>query len=182
MLPKGKIFATLEFNYEVLSEERIKNGHIRKALQKMEIPDVIYEDVKKKYNPQRWGEYTELPLKLKITYNNKVISHAVALSRIGNVDPIANVQREIAYQKEKTIIRRKKNIQFFPSRRRPELRPFEKEKILKMYSEVNLGIDAIAKAMNIEPKIIRKYIESLGIMRSRNAPIKPTRVKLKEKD
>ena len=51
-----------------------------------------------------------------------------------------------------------------------------------MYSEVNIGIEAIGKAMNIEPKIIKKYIESLGIMRSRNAPIKPKRITLKEKD
>jgi hypothetical protein len=178
MLPKGRIFATLEFTYEILSDENLLRNHLQKALQSIPIPETIYESFRMK-GAKNTKYYKEVPIKIKVTYNNKVITWAVALSRVGSTDAIAEMQRGRQYRNTSVITRRKKDVKLFPSSRRPELRKNEKKAIEYMYRELNLGCSPIGRALNIDPPIIVDYIRELGIMRSRSAPIK--KLKLKEK-
>lgn len=178
MLPTGRIFATLEFTYEVLSEEYIKGSHIKKALETIPIYDSIYDDIIIKGD----GKYRkELPVKIKLTYNNKVITWAVALSRVGNTDILAEMQRGRQYRDCPVITRRKKDVKIFPNSRRPVLKANEKKAIEYMYRNLHLGVNAIGRALNIDTSIIGDYIRELGIMRNRCARVKSKRLKLKGK-
>lgn len=173
MFPKGRIFATLEFTYEILSDENYLGTHLQKALQSIVMPETIYESYMVKGSGKR---RKEIPIKIKVTYNNKVITWAVALSRVGNTDIISEMQRGRQYRNTSVITRRKKDVRLFVSSRRPVLKKNEKKVIEYMYRELNLGCNPIGRALNIDPPIITDYIRELGIMRSRSAPIK----KLKE--
>jgi len=177
VLPKGRIFATLEFTYEILSEENYLGDHLKKALASIPIPETTYDGIMIK----GCGKYRkEIPIKIRVNYNNKVITWAVALSRVGNTDILAEMDRGRQYKHCSIITRRKKDVKLFPNSRRPVLKKHEKKSAEYMYRHLHLGCNAIGRALNIDPPIIIDYIRELGIMRRRNTPI-TKRLKLKGK-